>query len=41
MTKIKLFRNGRFVGLVNQDFHYEQERKVDAFWEKIELEKVW
>lgn len=38
--RAKLFRKGKLVGLVNQEFHYPEDRKVDAFWDKLEIEQV-
>jgi hypothetical protein len=40
MNKVKLFRRGLLVGLVSQEFHYDESRKKEAFWDKIGVENV-
>jgi hypothetical protein len=34
----KLFRRGRFVGLVNSDFHTEE--KNERIWEKLNIPEI-
>lgn len=34
--KVKLFRKGRFVGIVSPNFH-NLEEKEDLIWEKLDL----
>jgi len=38
MKKVKLFRKGRFVGLVKEDFHQE---KINTDWEELNLSKIY
>jgi hypothetical protein len=40
MQKVKLFRKGKPAGIVRQDFHYTQERKVEAFWDELEISQL-
>ena len=35
--KVKLFRRGKFVGLVNADFHKNKGPVEDLFWQDLEL----
>jgi len=37
MRKVKLFRKGRFVGLVKEDFHQE---KIKTNWNDLELTTI-
>ena len=40
MKKVKLFRKGKFVGLVTKEFHYPEVRKKEALWDKLELDSL-
>ena len=39
MKKIKLFRRGKLVGLVNRDFHREEKEKM--VWEEFKLTSLY
>ena len=38
--KVHLYRKGKLVGLVSQDFHYTEDKKKEFFWDKIGIENV-
>ncbi len=40
MKKIKLFRRGKLVGLVNKDFH-QRELREGLIWKDLELPKLF
>jgi hypothetical protein len=41
MKKIKLFRNGRLVGLVNEDFHRTEKPIVNNdFWNHLGIKEL-
>jgi hypothetical protein len=42
MKKVKLFRKGRFVGLVKEDFHNIHHQEQDnSMWEQLGLSKIY
>tara|TARA_Y100000310_G_C20556922_1_gene751038 strand:+ start:287 stop:415 length:129 start_codon:yes stop_codon:yes gene_type:complete len=40
MKKIKLFRNGKLVGLVNRQYHMTEEQKMFNIWDELDLAAV-
>lgn len=40
MKKIKLFRKGRFVGLVKEDFHHNKSQEEVSVWKEIGLNQL-
>mgnify|MGYP000406872237 CR=1 FL=1 len=40
MKKVKLFRKGRLVGLVQEDFHQEK-KKVNLLWENLGINNLY
>ncbi|MDP3990331.1 MAG: hypothetical protein Q8Q01_03940 [archaeon] len=38
--KVQLFRRGKLVGLVSPKYYFDEEQKIEAFWEDLELPKI-
>jgi hypothetical protein len=39
VEKVRLFRKGRLVGIVRQDFH-QPEMSKNQLWDKLEIQSV-